>query len=45
MQRNAIDPTAATGIAKRVPEATSRRRFLGLGAALAAGKGREHPSI
>ena len=37
MQRiNAIDPTAATGTAKRLPEATSRRRFLGLGAALAA---------
>src|SRR6516225_11579876 len=38
MQRiNAIDPTAATGTANRLPEATSRRRFLGLGAALAAG--------
>jgi quercetin dioxygenase-like cupin family protein len=38
MQRiNAIDRTAATGTAKRLPEAPSRRRFLGLGAALAAG--------
>src|SRR5262245_26815624 len=38
MQRiNAVDPTAATGTAKRLPEAKSRRRFLGLGAALAAG--------
>ena len=34
---NAVDPTAATGTAKRLPEATSRRRFLGLGPALAAG--------
>ena len=34
---NAICPTADTGSAKRMPEATSRRRFLGLGAALAAG--------
>jgi quercetin dioxygenase-like cupin family protein len=38
MQRiNAIDPAAATGTAKRLPEATSRRRFLGVGSALAAG--------
>src|SRR5262249_50587603 len=38
MQRiNAVDPTAATDTAKRLPEVTSRRRFLGLGAALAAG--------
>ena len=36
MQRiNAVDPTAATDTAKRPPEATSRRRFLGLGPALA----------
>ena len=35
--QNTIDPTAATGTAKRLPEATSRRRFSGLGAALAAG--------
>ena len=34
---NAVDPTAATGTANRLPEPTSRRRFLGLGAALAAG--------
>ena len=39
MQRiNASDPTAATGTARRQSEATSRRRFLGLGAALAAGR-------
>ena len=38
MQRiNANDATAATGTIKRVSKATSRRRFLGLGAALAAG--------
>ena len=34
---NAICPIAAAGIVKRPPEATSRRRFLGLGGALAAG--------
>jgi quercetin dioxygenase-like cupin family protein len=39
MQRiKAIDPTAATGTTKRRVEATSRRRFLGLGAALATGQ-------
>ena len=32
----AVDPTAATGTAKRLPEVTSRRRFVGLGPALAA---------
>jgi hypothetical protein len=38
MQRiNGIDPTAATGTAERLPEVTSRRRFLGLGAAGAGG--------
>ena len=38
MQRiNAIDLTAATGSGKCLPEATSGPRFLGLGAALAAG--------
>jgi len=38
MQRiNAVDPTAATGSAKYLPKATSGPRFLGLGAALAAG--------
>jgi quercetin dioxygenase-like cupin family protein len=38
MQRiNAIDKTAATGTATRLSEATSRPRFLGLGAVLAAG--------
>src|SRR6516225_6371687 len=34
---NAVDPAAATGAARRLPEATSRRRFVGLGPALAAG--------
>ena len=34
---NAICPTADTGSAKRMPEATTRPRFLGLGAAFAAG--------
>jgi quercetin dioxygenase-like cupin family protein len=34
---NAVDPGAATGTAKRLPEVTSRRRFLRLGPALAAG--------
>jgi quercetin dioxygenase-like cupin family protein len=36
-QINPVDPTAATGSAKCLPEATSRPRSLGLGAALAAG--------
>jgi quercetin dioxygenase-like cupin family protein len=37
MQRiNAMDPTDAATTSKRLPGATSRRRFLGLGAALAA---------
>ena len=35
-QTNAVDPTAATGTANRLPEATSRRRVLRHGAALAA---------
>ena len=34
---NAVDPIAATGSARRLPEATSRPRSLGLGTALAAG--------
>ena len=38
MQRiNAIDPTAATGSGKCPPEATTRPRFLGVGAVLATG--------
>jgi hypothetical protein len=38
MQRiDVIDATAAAGTAKRLLEATSRRRILGLGAGLAAG--------
>ena len=34
---NTFDQTAAANTHKRLPEATSRRRFLGLGIALAAG--------
>jgi quercetin dioxygenase-like cupin family protein len=34
---NAAAPTAAAGTADRLPEVTSRRGFLGLGAAFAAG--------
>jgi len=34
---NVVDPTAASATAKRLPRPTSCRRFLGLGAALAAG--------
>jgi NADPH:quinone reductase-like Zn-dependent oxidoreductase len=40
---NAIDPTAATGSAKRLPEATSRRRFLGLGAQVVSYSGEPNP--
>ena len=34
---NVVDSTVASGSGKRLPRATSCRRFLGLGAALAAG--------
>jgi hypothetical protein len=40
---NGIDPTAATGSAKRLPEATSRRRFLGLGAQVVSYSGEPNP--